>query len=188
MSDHTLPERLLQPLPIPTHPWTAISMDFIEDLPSICGKDSIMVVDRFTKYAHFLPLTHPHTTETVAKVFFEQIIRLYDIPSSVVWDRDRTFTSTFCRDLFPMQGISFNFSSSYLPQTDGQTEVTNRTLKQYLRCFSSERPREWTKWVTWAEFCNNTSFHTAIRMSPFQALYGIPRPTLLSYLPGTAKL
>lgn len=86
--------RLLQSLPVPQQAWSEVSLDFIEGLPRSEGKDSIMVViDRFTKYVHFIPLTHPYIASEVAKAFFGIVYRLHGLPEKIVSDRDRIFTS-----------------------------------------------------------------------------------------------
>ena len=90
--------------------------------------------------------------------------------------------------MFQLQGTKLLFSSSYHPQTDGQTEVVNRTLEQYLRCFTSDQPKRWMEWLPWAEFSYNTATHSATNMTPFQAVYGVPPPSLLSYVPGTTNV
>ena len=79
-------------------------------------------------------------------------------------------------------------SSSYHPQSDDQTEVVNRTLEQYLRHFVGDQPRKWLKWIPWAEFSYNTSTHSSTKMTPFEAVYGIPSPRLLAYVPGTSHV
>jgi len=186
--DATKPTGLLQPLPIPEQIWSDISMDFIDGLPLSYGKTTIfVVVDRFSKYGHFTPIKHPYTAPQVSQVFFEAIFRLHGIPTSIVCDRDPTFTSLFWRELFRLNGTSFRFSSAYHPQTDGQTEVVNRTIEMYLRCFTSSFPKQWVKWLPWVEFCYNTSFHSATKCSPFEVVYGRPPPSLLSYIPGTTQ-
>jgi len=188
-SELTLPAGLLQPLPIPTMIWRDISMDFVDGLPNSQGKTVIfVVVDRLSKYAHFIPLKHPYSAIMVAEEFFENIFKLHGLPTSIVCDRDPTFTSNFWRELFRLQGTRFNFSSAYHPQTDGQTEVVNRTLEMYLRCFTGDRPKEWVKWLSWVEYIYNTSYHSSTGMSPFELVYGRPAPSLLSYIPGTARV
>lgn len=142
-TDCMKPAGLLQPLPIPAQIWTDVSMDFIEGLPPSNGHTVIMVVvDRLTKYAHFVALKHPFTAIIVAKAFVANIVRLHGIPTSIVSDRDKVFISSFWQALFQLQGTKLCMSSSYHPQSDGQTEVVNRTLEQYLRCFAGDRPRK----------------------------------------------
>lgn len=102
-------------------------------------------------------------------------------------DRDPAFTSAFWRELFQLNGTSFNFSSNYHPQVDGQSEVVNQTIKMYLRCLMSSQPENWAKWLSWAEFCYNTSWHATIGRTQFEVVYGRP-PPLLIYVPRTAKV
>ncbi|GKC68033.1 transposon Tf2-12 polyprotein [Tanacetum coccineum] len=183
------PAGLLQPLPIPSRIWEDISMDFIEGLPPSNGFTTIMVVvDRLSKYAHFVLIRHPFTAATIAKEFMSHIVKLHGIPSTIVSDRDKVFISSFWQALFKLQGTELCLSSSYHPQTDGQTEVVNRTLEQYLRCFAGDRPKKWADWLAWAEFSYNTSVHSASKMTPFEAVYGRPPPRVLTYVPGTSKV
>jgi hypothetical protein len=94
------PAGLLQPLDVPTTVWADIAMDFVEGLSRVHGKSVILtVIDRFSKSAHFLPLGHPYIATTVARAFFDGIVRLHGIPSSIVSDRDLVFTSQFWREL-----------------------------------------------------------------------------------------
>jgi hypothetical protein len=182
------PGGLLQPLEVPSQVWADISMDFIEGLPKVAGKSVILtVVDRFSKYAHFIALSHPYTASSVARAFFDGIVRLHGFPLSIVSDRDLVFTGHVWRDLFRMAGVTLKMSTAFHPQTDGQSEVVNKIIAMYLRCVTGDRPRAWVEWLSWAEYCYNTSYHTALRATPFEVVYGIPPPPMLPYTPGTAR-
>ena len=86
-----------------------------------------------------------------------------------------------------LQGISLAMSSSYHPQTDGQTEVVNKSLEHYLRAFAANRPQAWVDWLPLAKFWFNTNFHSSLKLTPFKALYGYP-PQLVDYVPGTTRV
>lgn len=183
------PYGLLQPLPTPNQVWEDISMDFITNLPSSTNKIVIwVVVDRSTKFAHFLALPTHFSAQYLASIFLAEIYRLHGIPKTIVSDRDKVFLSNFWKELFKVVGTTLAFSSSYHPQTNGQTEVLNRCLETYLRCFVNDEPNHWTCYLPLAEFWYNTSFHSAIGMSPFQALYGRSPPSISTYVPGSSKV
>lgn len=100
---HQHPIGLLQPLPILDGVWTALSMDFIEGLPKSEGYSVILVVvDRFTKLAHFIPMKHPYTTLQSAQLFMDNIVKLHGLPKSIVTDRDTVFVSQFWKQLFKL--------------------------------------------------------------------------------------
>ncbi|GKD06110.1 transposon ty3-G gag-pol polyprotein [Tanacetum coccineum] len=188
-TDSMKPEGLLQPLPIPEQVWEDVSMDFIEGLPNSNGFTTVMVVvGRISKYAHFIPLRHPFTATTIAREFVYNIVRLHGIPSMLVSDQDKVFISSFWQALFKLQGTGLCMSSSYHPQSDGQTEVVNRTTEQYLRCFAGDKPNKWVEWLPWEEYNYNTSVHTSTKMMPFQVVYGRPPPKLLPYVLGTTNI
>jgi transposase InsO family protein len=181
-TEHLHPAGLLAPLPVPTSVWSDISMDIIEGLPKVGGKSVILlVVDRFSKYVHFIALRHPYSAETVASVFFSEVVRLHGLPSTIVSDRDPVFTSTFWTTFFKLMGTKLHMSSAFHPQSDGQTEAVNKTIGMYLRCLTGDRPRQWLRWLPWAEYVYNTSFHTALKETPFRIIYGRDPPALREY-------
>jgi hypothetical protein len=188
-TEYLHPTGLLQPLPVPSQVWSDISMDFIEGFPKVGEKSVILtVVDRFSKYAHFISLSHPYSASTVAKAFFDNIVKLHGIPCSIVSDRDPIFTSIFWKELFNQAGVKLMLSSAFHPQTGGQSEIVNRTIAMYLICLAGDRPRSWLKWLPWAEFCYNSSYQTALHTTPFQVVYGRPPPLLIKHQGGTSRI
>lgn len=165
----------LQPLPVPEHAWQMVSLDFIEGLPVSSRFDCVMVVvDKFSKYAHFVALAHPFSAFDVAQAYLTNIYKLHGLPQSLISDRDRIFTSTLWTTLFKLADTQLRMSTAYHPQSDGQTERVNQCLETFLRCFVHACPKKWFHWLALAEFCYNTSFHFALSTSPFEALYGHP--------------
>lgn len=139
---------LLQPLPIPEAAWKDISMDFIEGLPKSEGREVILVVVKFTKYAHFISLSHPVTTPQAAQSFLSNVRKLHGLPKSIVSDRDRIFTSHFWQNLFKSLGVTLKLSTTYHPQT----ERVNQCLECYLRCMTGDYPRRWNSCLPLAEW------------------------------------
>lgn len=148
-------------------------MDFIEGLPLSDGYNVIMViVDRFSKYAHFVPLRHPFTAQKVSKVFMDNVVKLHGMPLTIVSDRDKIFTNAFWKDLFAALDTKLLYSTAYHPQTGGQTERVNQCLEMYLRCVVNDAPRKWRSVLPLAEFWYNSNYHSSLGCSPFRALYG----------------
>jgi transposase InsO family protein len=157
--------------------WTHISMDPVEGLPKSNNKDVILVVvDRFTRYAHFLTLSHPFTVQDVIASFLENIFKLHGLPTVIVTNKDRILTSNLWQALFKFLNIKLHLSTAYHPETDGQIEKVNQCLENYLRFMCFTTPKRWYYWLSLAEWWYNTSYHTSLNLTPFQALYGFPPP------------
>lgn len=166
---------LLQPLPIPSQAWHTVSLDFIEGLPKFKSYNSILVViDKFSKYGHFIPISHPYTVLSIAQVYLDNVYKLHGLPTVMISDRDRVFTSVVWQELFRLTETTLNMSSSYHPQTDGQTERLNQCLETYLRCLVQACPNKWAQWLSLVEYWYNTTYHSALKSTPFEVLYGHP--------------
>jgi len=176
---------LLQPLPVPTGVWEDISMDFFTHLPPSNGFTVILVVvDRYSKGVHLGALPTGFSAFKVATVFIDIICKHHGFPKSIVSDRDPVFLSAFWRELFWLCGTRLRLSTAYHPQSDGQTEVMNRFLKQYLRCFVHSQPSTWLRYLSLEEWCYNTSLHSSSGLTPFEVIYGKPPPSIPHYIPG----
>ena len=113
--EHRHPAGLLQPLPIPKSKWEVVTIDFITKLPwSSRQHDSIMVVvDKLTKAAHFVPVKSTHKAANIAEIYMREIARLHGIPKAIISDRDSKFTSNFWKGLFKEFGTNLNLSTMY---------------------------------------------------------------------------
>jgi hypothetical protein len=182
---------LYLPLPIPEQPWTNVSMDFVLGLPRTQkGNDSIfVVVDRFSKMVHFITCKKIADAVNVAQLYFREVYRLHGLPLSIVSDRDTRFLSHFWRCLWRLSSTKLDFSSAYHPQTDGQTEVVNRSLEDLLRSLVGEHIKSWDTKLFQVEFAYNRSTNRSIGLSPFTIIYGSnPRAPLdLAPIPDTMR-
>ncbi|KAH0607133.1 uncharacterized protein H6S33_003121 [Morchella sextelata] len=164
---------MLQPLEIPYRPWTSISMDFIVGLPESSGFTKIwVIVDRFSKMAHYIPLPTLNKTEDLAKLFLKEVWRLHGLPDDIVSDRDSRFISHFWQSLMSLLNVKLKMSTSFHPQTDGQTERVNQTLEHYLRSYCSYQQDDWAELLPLAEYAYNSAVSESTKVSAFYANYG----------------
>jgi hypothetical protein len=148
-AEHRHPAGLLQPLPIPKWKWEVVTMDFIIGFPRTSKQhDSIMVlVDKITKYAHFIPLKTTHKAADVDDIFLKEVARLHEIPKMILSDRDSKLTSNFWKGLFKGFRMNLNFSTTYHPKFDGQTERVNRGIEDMLRMYVMNKPTRWEDYL-----------------------------------------
>ncbi|SOV04672.1 uncharacterized protein UDID_17163 [Ustilago sp. UG-2017a] len=163
----------LKSLPVPPHPWLSISMDLIEQLPPSSDFTAILVVvDRLTKMAIFVPTTNELDAPKLAKLFLRHVYSKHGLPTSIVSDRGSEFTSHFWCSLSTLLGIKNHFSSAYHPQSDGQTERINQVLEQFLRGYSNHLQTDWSDLLPLAKFSYNNAEHASTQLTPFFANYG----------------
>ncbi|KAF7835504.1 putative gag-pol polyprotein [Senna tora] len=148
------------------------------------SKDSIfVVVDRFSKMAHFIACSKTNDAVHVADLFFKEIVRLHGMPKTIVSDRDVKFLSHFWRTLWSKLGTKLLLSSVADPQTDGQTEVVNRTLTTLLHAIIQKNLKNWVNCLPHIEFAYNRAVHSSTSFSPFEIVYGFNPLTPLDMLP-----
>jgi len=168
------PYGLSSPLELPYAPWQSIAMDFITELPISDECDQLwVVIDRFTKMAHFLALRREGKTAAgLAVIFAREVWKHHGLPTDIVSDRDSRFTSETWKEFLQLLGIRPRMSTAFHPQTDGQTERLNQTIEAYLRAFVGNEQDDWVCLLPMAKFAYNNSTTTGNGMSPFYANYG----------------
>lgn len=171
----THPQGLLHPLPIPKHPWSHISLDYVTGLPESQGNTVILVVvDRFSKACHLLPLPKLPTASQTAELLMQHVFRIHGFPQDIVSDRGSQFTSRFWKAFGRLIGSDISLSSGFHPQSNGQTERVNQEIEKTLRCLAADNQTTWSSRLVWAEFAHNTLYHSSLGMSPFECQYGFP--------------
>lgn len=174
---HLPPSGLLRPLPIPRRPWSHIALDFITGLPASDGKTVILVVvDRFSKAAHFIALPKLPSAQETAQLVVDHVFRVHGLPQDVVSDRGPQFIARFWRSFCSQLGASVSLSSGFHPETNGQTERTNQTLENTLRCLAASNTASWSRHLAWAEYAHNTLRNASTGLSPFEAQFGYQPP------------
>lgn len=127
-------------------------MDSTEGLSKSSGKVVILVVmDKLTRYAHFIALSHPYIAITVAQKLLDFVVKLHGPPLTIILDKDTIFVSQFRKVLLKVMGTEVKLSPTYHPQTGGQTERVNQCFEMYLKCVSGHKPTQWCQWLPLAE-------------------------------------
>nr|GFB26434.1 reverse transcriptase domain-containing protein [Tanacetum cinerariifolium] len=164
---------LVQPK-IPEWKWDNITMDFVTKLPkSSQGYDTIwLIVDRLTKSAIFTLMRKIDPMDKLARMYLKEVVMRHGIPVSFIYDRDPRFASNFCRSLQNTLGTNMYMSTTYHPQTDGQSKRTIQTLEDMLRAYAINFGKGWVNHLPLVEFSYNNNYHASIKAAPFEALYG----------------
>jgi len=122
--------------------------------------------------AHFVPMTEKTLAEGLARLFRDHVWKLHGLPENIILDRGAQFVANLMRELNQILGIETKLSTTFHPQTDGQTERTNQELEQYLRMFINHRQEQWPEWLGIAEFAYNNKVNTSTKVLSFRANSG----------------
>ncbi|MCO5589123.1 hypothetical protein L7F22_043089 [Adiantum nelumboides] len=158
-------------------------MDFIFNLPRTqSGHDGIKtVIDRFSKQAHFIPVKKTVKPDHLARLFVAQIFKLHGMPETIVSDKDPRFTSLFWKAIWENIDTRLQFSSSFHPQTDGQSEIANSVMLDLLESYISDQKTQWTRYLPLVEFAYNNTIHSSTGKAPFEIVEGAMKvPPFLS--------
>jgi hypothetical protein len=182
-ADHLRPTSNLQPLSIPEWKWENICMEFIMGLPrTLRGYNSIwVIVDCLTKSAHFIPISTTYKVRQYAELYISHIVHYHDIPKTIISDRGSIFVVRFWEQLHECLDTHLIRRSVYHPQTDGQTEWVNQIIDDMFHACVLTDALKWDKHLPLAEFSYNNSYQDSIKILPFEALYGRPYRTPLSW-------
>ena len=131
-----------------------------------------MIVDKLTKSAHFIRVRMDYSMDRIAKLYVKEIVRLHGIPLSIISYRNLRFTSRFWKELQSTLDTRLNFSTTFHPQTDRQSERLIQVLKDMLRGYVMEFSGSWDRYIPLMEFSYNNSYQASIGTAPYEVLYG----------------
>ncbi|KAL0157145.1 hypothetical protein M9458_048391, partial [Cirrhinus mrigala] len=172
-----LPAGLLQPLPVPNRPWSHLAVDFVTDLPPSQGHTVILsVVDRFSKGFRFIPLPKLPTAMETAEALCNSVFRFYGLPEDIVSDRGPQFTSRLWSSFFHLLGVNVSLTSGYHPEANGQVERLNQELTRFLRAYCQDHQEDWSRYLLWAEYAQNSIRKPSTNLTTFQCVLGFQPP------------
>jgi hypothetical protein len=182
-AEHRHLDGLLHPLPILEWKWEVVTIDFITGFPRTSKQHDtiIVVVDKLTKAAHFIPMKTTHKATNVVDIYMREVARLHGVPKTIVSDRDPKFTSKFWKGLFKGFRTNLNFNIAYHLESDGQTERVNQVIEDMLRMYVTDKPSKWEYYLHLVEFAYKNGYQASLKMSLFEALYGRKYNTLVSW-------
>jgi transposase InsO family protein len=168
------PAGTLRPLPIPHAPWKTITIDFIGILPRTPSyHDTILtVVDKFTKMGHFIPTTQNVTAKGTARLLIKEIVTRHGLPDIIISDRDTRFTAALWQEIWKQFGTELKMSTSYHPQSNGQTEIVNKMIETRIRAYCNKQRNNWEENLCLLEASYNSSVHESTGQTPF-AMNGV---------------
>ena len=168
---------LLKPLPIPTRPWTDVTLDFVTRLPHSNGYNAVlMVIDRLTKERHYILCTtdkNGTTAEATAYLLLNNVWKLHGLPLSLTSDQGPQFISGVWKNLCKILGIKVNLSTAFHPETDGQSENANQEMERHLCTFVNYQQDDWPEKLAMAKFAANNNESASTKLSPFFATKGL---------------
>ena len=147
----------------------------------------MVVVDKLSKTTHFIPVKNTHKDANIVNIFMKEIFWLHGILKVIISDRDPKFTGNFWKSFFKVLDTKLNFSTTYHPQMDGQTERVNQILKDRLWMYVRDHPKKWEDYMHLVEFAYKNHYHASAKLSHFEILYGRKYNTPISWKTSTKQ-